>query len=83
VLSRDKNGSPLQVQDFNGNIARSTYNELNLVARIYDPAPFNANYIEKTYYRTGQLKTERNRRGHDTDYEYDELNRLTKVTDEP
>jgi len=81
VLLYDKVGNPLQVRDGKGNVTVSEYNVLNLPEKIYDPAPFNANYTETKYYKTGKVKTVTDRRKHGTGYKYDELNRLVMVTD--
>ncbi len=81
ILSYDRVGNPLEVKDFNSNIRRTEYNVLNLVSKVYDPAPFDTQFTETIYYKTGRIKTNKNRRGHTTKYEYDELNREKKVTD--
>ncbi len=80
-VSRDKMGNPLEVKDFMGNITRIEYNALHLPKKVYDPAPFDSQFIETTYYKTGRVKSVKNRRGFTTDYEYDVLNREAKVTD--
>jgi RHS repeat-associated protein len=81
IVTRDGMGNPLKVMDYNGNVSVMTYNALNLPERVYDPAPFDAQYVEKTYYRTGKVKDVRNRRGYHTKYQYDKLNREWLVTD--
>lgn len=81
VILYDKVGNPLQVRDGNGNIRKTEYNILNLPWLAYDPAPFDGQFTETTYYKTGTVKSVRNHRGYLTAYEYDELNRLKKVTD--
>jgi RHS repeat-associated protein len=81
VVLYDKVGNARQVRDWNGNVTVTDYNVLNLPEKVYDPAPFNANYTETKYYKTGKVKTVTDRRQHTTTYEYDELNRLSKVTD--
>ncbi len=69
------------MRDGNGNIQKTEYNVLNLPWFAYDPAPFDGQFTETTYYKTGTVKSVRNHRGYLTAYEYDELNRLKKVTD--
>ncbi|MGO8989042.1 MAG: RHS repeat-associated core domain-containing protein [bacterium] len=81
VPSRDKMGNPLQLKDFNGNITTTEYNALYLPSRVFDPAPFDSQFTETTYYKTGKVNTVKNRRGYATTHEYDALNREIKVTD--
>jgi len=78
VFSRDRMGNPTAEKDFNGNVTTREYNALNLVKQVTDPF---LNFTETTYYRTGKVKTVKNRRGYTTAYEYDELNREVLVTD--
>jgi len=81
IVSRDRMGNITAEKDFNGNVRTTEYNVLNLVKKAFDPAPFDSRYIEYAYYKTGQVKSVTNRRGHATNYEYDELNRERRVTD--
>lgn len=81
IVSRDKMGNITAEKDFNGNVRTTEYNVLNLVKKAFDPVPFDDQYIEYTYYKTGQVESVTNRRGHSTNYEYDELNRERRVTD--
>jgi RHS repeat-associated protein len=74
-------GNPLRVKDFNGNIIRTEYNGLNLPEKVYDPAPFDSQFNETTYYKTGKVKSIKNRRGYATIHEFDALNREVRVTD--
>ena len=59
--SRDNMGNITQEKDFNGHITQTEYNVLNLVKAVTDPAPFDDQYTEQTYYKTGKIKTIRNR----------------------
>lgn len=81
ILSRDKNGNPLRVRDYLGNITVTEYNALNLPQSVYDPAPFNTLHTDTSYFKTGKVRSVTNRRGHTTGHEYDALNREVKVTD--
>jgi RHS repeat-associated protein len=79
IVSRDRNGNPTEEKDFNGNSTHYAYNDLNLVETVTDAA---GNAAVKTYYRTGKLKTEQNRRGHETvevTTGYDENNNIVSV----
>ncbi|MCP4474032.1 MAG: RHS repeat protein, partial [Gammaproteobacteria bacterium] len=81
VILRDRMGNPTKVKDYNGNITETVYNKLYLPKEIIDPSPYNGQSVKMTYYKTGKLHTEENRRGFTTRYEYDDLNRLRLVTD--
>ena len=81
VVLYDKVGNPLQVRDGNGNIIVTEYNDLNLPWKQYDPAPFNAQFIETLYDKNGQPTSVTNRRGHTTTTTYDELGRVDTITD--
>jgi len=69
------------VKDGNGRIHVTEYNALNLPWKSYDPAPFDNQYVETSYYRTGKVASVTNRRHKTTTTEYDQLWRATKVTD--
>jgi RHS repeat-associated protein len=81
VLLYDKAGNPLQVRDGNGNIFAAEYNALNLPWKQYDPAPFNANFVETLYDKNGKPVSLKNRLGHVTTSRYDALGRPDLITD--
>ncbi len=81
VVLYDKVGNSLQVRDGNGNIFVTEYNDLNLPWQQYDPAPFDANFVEVLYDKNGRATSVTNRRGHTTTTSYDALGRVDTVTD--
>ena len=78
ILSRDNNGNPLQVKDFNSNITLSEYNVLNLVSKITDA---KGKFASSSYTPTGNPEKIIDRRGNSTTIEYDQLGRESKITD--
>jgi len=81
VVLYDKVGNPLQVKDGNGRIHATVYNALNLPWKAYDPAPFDAQFVETAYFKTGKVRSVTNRRGKTTTTDYDKLWRVTTITD--
>ncbi|MCP4365136.1 MAG: RHS repeat protein, partial [Planctomycetes bacterium] len=80
VILRDRMGNPVQVKDFNKKITKVLYNPLYLPEKITDPPP-SGKFVKMTYYKNGKIKQKTDRRTHPTDYEYDDLNRLSLVRD--
>jgi YD repeat-containing protein len=81
VVLYDAAGNPLQVRDGNGNVIVTDFNALNLPWKQYDPAPFNANFVETLYDKNGKPVSSKNRLGHVTTRHYDALGRPDLITD--
>jgi RHS repeat-associated protein len=78
VKERDNMGNPKIETDFKGNETKTEYNALYLPKTITDA---KGNPTHLTYYKTGQKKTEKNRRNYSTSYVIDPLGRVTNVND--
>ena len=81
-MIRDNNGNPTDITDYLGHTTHITYNGLNLPTSKCDPKPFEEQCDYITYYKTGKTYKTTNKLGLITTYEYDLLNRETKITEQ-
>ena len=75
----DDNGNVLTETD--GGLRSFTYDSNNRRLRAYDPAPFDANYVEWSYAPEGQVLSHRDQEGHTSLFAYTNRGKLSQETD--